>query len=242
MVAGIPASRTCRDLQADFEPLGLTGDTPVTELPVHLREALQVGYESGQQLVAGSLRGGHVPEVNGWQLALHAFDYNLDHFQVGTVDTPQWRIEDPAARLVMRAGAALGGLWGNHAYEAAYLATYVDDLGEQLSGTHEYTLTLDPPPPNDAFWSLTMYDIPDYYLVQNDIERYSIGDRTPGVLMGPDGTITITISRSRPDAADAAANWLPAPAGDFRPILRIYMPEPAVLDGSYRLPAIRRIS
>ena len=31
----------------------------------------------------------------------------------------------------------------------------------------------------DAFWSLTMYDVPDFYLVANPIDRYSIGDRTP---------------------------------------------------------------
>ena len=39
----------------------------------------------------------------------------------------------------------------------------------------------------DAFWSLTMYDVPDFYLVANPIDRYSIGDRTPGLQAGPDG-------------------------------------------------------
>ena len=36
------------------------------------------------------------------------------------------------------------------------------------------------PPPVDAFWSLTMYDAHEFYLVENPLNRYSIGDRTPG--------------------------------------------------------------
>ncbi len=32
----------------------------------------------------------------------------------------------------------------------------------------------------------------------------------------------------------------PAPRGDFRPVLRMYEPSPAVLDQSYVVPAITR--
>ncbi|WP_285115119.1 hypothetical protein [Leifsonia sp. fls2-241-R2A-40a] len=37
------------------------------------------------------------------------------------------------------------------------------------------------------------------------------------------------------------ANWLPAPAGAFRPILRMYMPDAAVLNGSYEIPAMVKV-
>jgi hypothetical protein len=37
------------------------------------------------------------------------------------------------------------------------------------------------------------------------------------------------------------SNWLPTPEGDFRPMIRIYQPREAVLNGSFRLPAIRRV-
>ena len=40
-------------------------------------------------------------------------------------------------------------------------------------------------PPVDAFWSLTMYNVPRFLLVANPIDRYSIGDRTPGLQVGP---------------------------------------------------------
>jgi hypothetical protein len=237
-----PPSGRDRGLQASFGVLGLTGPDPVAGVSDGVADALVEGFEAGRAFVARSLRGGHTPERNGWQLTLHVFDYNLDHFEIGTVDAPQWRIEDPQARLFIRAGAALGGLWGNHAYEAAYLTTYVDDHGEQLTGARTYQLTLDPAPPAGAFWSVTMYDVPHYFLVDNPLRRYSIGDRTPGTVAAPRGGLTITMSHHRPTDPDAVANWLPAPAGDFRPMLRVYMPGPAVLDGSYELPAIRRIA
>ena len=34
---------------------------------------------------------------------------------------------------------------------------------------------------------MTMYDTPDFYLVANPINRYSIGDRTPGSRPHPTG-------------------------------------------------------
>jgi hypothetical protein len=231
-----------RDLaiQDAFAELGLTGDKPIT---THHRSAaaLREGHQRGGAALAQVLKGGHAPEVNGWLINLHAFDYNLDHFGIGTIDAPGWRIEEPMERLVMRAGAALGGLWGNHGYEAAYVSVYVDDAGEQLTGAHRYELTLDPPPPNDAFWSLTMYDVPNYFLVDNPIRRYSIGDRTPGIVTGSTGGVTITISHDEPADATARANWLPAPVGEFRPLLRVYVPGGDVLDGTYEVQPIRRI-
>jgi len=147
---------------------------------------------------------------------------------------------DRTASYTARAVAARVGLWGNHAYEAAYPMVDVDSDGERLTGARSYTLRFDELPPVDAFWSLTMYDTPDYFLVDNPIDRYSVGDRTPGLRYGPDGSLTIAIQHEQPTNEAEPANWLPAPEGEFRPVLRLYQPEPAVLDGSYQIPPIRR--
>lgn len=229
-------------LQAGFAPLGLTGSTPVGELSEDLHDVLRDGFAAGADSVAQSLRGGHVESVNGWQITLHSFDYNLDHFEIGALDEPRWKMADTAERLVIRAGAALGGLWGNNGYEAAYFAVYVDDTGQPLTGEDVYEVTLDPPPPTGAFWSITMYGVPDYFLVANPIDRYSLGDRTPGVVTGAGGSVTITMCRDEPGDVARRANWLPTPAGQFRPILRVYLPGEAILDGTYTLPHVRRIS
>ena len=83
-----------------------------------------------------------------------------------------------------------------------------------------------------------MYDTPDFYLVENPIDRYSIGDRTPGLIRGDDGSLTIRMQRDEPTEPMARANWLPTPPGVFRPILRMYEPADAIFDGGYELPPI----
>ena len=87
-----------------------------------------------------------------------------------------------------------------------------------------------------------MYDLPDFFLVENAIDRYSIGDRTPGLRharrrLADDHHAARRAPRTRP----ARANWLPTPAGAFRPLLRLYEPDTAVFDGRYELPPITRV-
>jgi hypothetical protein len=48
------------------------------------------------------------------------------------------------------------------------------------------------------------------------------------------------MSHDPPADAEARANWLPAPEGQFALIVRAYVPTPAVLDGSYKLPNVVR--
>jgi hypothetical protein len=238
----LPPAERDKPLQESFAPLGVTtaGPSPYVGMPAAEATALADGLERGEATLHRALVSGSSPEVNGWKLVFHAFDYNLDFFEVGAVDDDEFKMQDTELRIVERAAAAIGGLWGNHSYEAAYVLTYVDDHGDQLTGAHTYTLRLRPTPPVDAFWSLTMYSVPDFYLVDNVLGRYSIGDRTQGVVLDDDGALTITISHERPTDPKSAANWLPSPAGDFRPVMRMYEPAPAVLDQSYVLPALTR--
>lgn len=235
-----PAPRD-QPLLAAVAELGLTGDVPVDRLPSALQDRLEAAYTAGVAALDRIEHSGNSPKVNGWTLTLHVFDYNLDYFEVGTVDSDEWKLTDPKIRLAERAASALGGLWGNHGYEAAYVMTYVDADDQQLEGTNTYRLRLSPTPPVGGFWSLTMYDVPNFFLVENAIGRYSIGDRTPGIVADPDGGITITISNTEPSDPGQRANWLPAPAGPFRPVLRMYIPDPAIFDGSYQIPPIERI-
>jgi hypothetical protein len=229
------------ELQASFAPLGLTGTSSVDGLAEEIREVLTESYVAGAEtldkIVTG---GGSSVKVNGWSMTLHVFDFNLDYYEVGALDDPAWKLTDPKIRIAERAGSARGGLWGNHGYEAAYAMTWTDADGQTLTGADEYDLTLSPPPPVGAFWSVTMYSLPDYYLVGNEIDRYSIGDRTSGLVTDDRGGVTIRMSRARPADPDVAANWLPTPEGAFRPILRMYIPDKDILDGTYQPAAITR--
>ena len=232
-----PPSAADQAYQQRFASLGLLDpESRYADCPPDLARALTAGADDAKQKIEAALTsGGLAPVVNRWTLTFHMFDYNLDHLGLGTIDGPAWKVADREASYLARALAARGGLWGNHGYEAAYPATYTDADGDQLDGRHRYTLTFDQDPPVDAFWSITMYDLPDFYLVANPIGRYSIGDRTPGLRRDSDGSLTIMIQHDPP--ADTS-NWLPAPDAPFRPLMRLYQPQPAILDGTYKIPAI----
>ncbi|WP_406058327.1 DUF1214 domain-containing protein [Streptomyces sp. NBC_01077] len=195
------------------------------------------GVFDGSEVERFTTHGGS-PEQNGWRLTYHAFDYNLDFFGIGTERDPRWVLADRSEARTARAGAARAGLWGNHGYEAAYAMTWVDGDGEQLDGTRAYALRFEAMPPVDAFWSITMYSLPDYYLVANSIDRYSIGDRTPGLVYADDGSLTLYLQPQAPADPAHRANWLPTPPGPFRPILRMYEPRAGVFDGTFTVPPI----
>ena len=223
-----------------LEQLGLLHTTsPYTDPDPELAEALQAGAAAGQAMIE-QLAGGSGGPPQGWTDASHYFDYNLDHLELGTVDAPEWRIEDRSKAAVTRAVAARAGLWGNHGYEAAYAPIFTDADGELLDAAHTYEVTFTPAPPVEAFWSLTMYDVPRFYLVDNPIDHYSIGDRSPGLVTGDDGSVTIYLQATSP-GPEREANWLPTPAsGPFRPMLRAYQPGAAMLEGTYPFPPIVR--
>lgn len=238
-----PPSEAEQTVLAKFADLGLTAqESPYLALAADEVATLATGLVAGNSALIEYLKTGDVPIVNGWMLTYHAFDYNIEHFEVGTINAPEFVAPDGPARYVLRAGAALGGLWGNHAYEAAYAAVYVDATGAQLTGAQKYTLTFNPTPPVGAFWSITMYAVPDFFLVANVADRYSVGSETPGLVYNGDGSLTIAISATEPSDPQRRANWLPAPAGEFRPLLRMYEPDSSVVDGRFELPAIERVA
>lgn len=81
----------------------------------------------------------------------------------------------------------------------------------------------------------------DMLFVSNEADRYSIGDTTDGLCHHDDGSLTIYIQHARPDG-DRAANWLPAPNGSFNLTMRYYGPLTPVLDNTYALPSVRRVT
>jgi hypothetical protein len=111
-----------------------------------------------------------------------------------------------------------------------------------LAGTRSYEIRFPagdlPPHGSDGFWSITLYNAAGF-LVANPIDRYSIGNETPGLIRGADGSLTIVMSASRP--IQAGVNWLPAPNGAFSLVLRVYHPMPQVLGGSWSPPVIQTI-
>jgi hypothetical protein len=150
-------------------------------------------------------------------------------------------IGDYGRNWLGRAVIARFALGANTRAETVYPAAVTDSRGRTLRGRFRYRVRFPRGklPPADAFWSLTMYDASGY-LHPNALHRYAIGDRTPGLRRGRDRSLTLRIQHARPGGR-ASANWLPAPAGRFRMILRIYEPRGSVLRGTWRPPPVRRV-
>lgn len=145
-----------------------------------------------------------------------------------------------------RAASALNGLGAPLAAEEVDVSCAVDADRRPLHGGQRYFLTFaaDRLPPARAFWSLSAHEVtPDgkVRLPGDSIGTRAIGDRTAGLVRGTDGSLTLYIQRE-PPADGRATNWLPAPAGPMRLVLRIHQPGEAVIAGSYRVPPVRRNS
>lgn len=195
-----------------FQHLGMSLDgsfTPQTIDPA-IKKGMQRAISSTKDLIAWKVKYRGHKSKNMWNIDLVGGNYGQDY--------------------LARAEGAIQGLVVHNAAEGMYFHTYHDGDGDVLSGDRAYSLTFsaDYLPPVNAFWSLTGYT-DDYNLVENDLQRYSIGDRTAGLKYNADGSLTLRVQATPPK--DGVSNWLPSPAGRmFRLNLRMYMPKPGVLD------------
>jgi hypothetical protein len=118
---------------------------------------------------------------------------------------------------INRALGVFMGIFGNVKEVSVYLSMPTDADGKPLDGSKtSYTLTFtkEQMPPVDYFWSITMYKLPQRWLVENPIKRYSIGSSTPGLRTNDDGSLVIYVGKESPGKAKES-NWLPAPDGPF---------------------------
>lgn len=132
------------------------------------------------------------------------------------------------------------GIYGNTKQEAMYPIYRTDAEGKPLTGSNRYTLHFNKGeyPPVKAFWSLTMYNLPESLLVANPINRYLINSpMLPDMKKDADGGLTLYIQNESP-GKDRESNWLPAPKGPFAAYMRLYWPAEAALDGSWTAPKL----
>ena len=139
-----------------------------------------------------------------------------------------------------RALVAFDGLGANPVSVAIYPTAPTDDSGEILNGTNNYVIHFAPdqlPPVEQyGFWSVTAYGEDDF-LIDNELGRYSINDRSEYVL-GTDGSLDILVQAEAPSDETLVDNWLPVKPEQFHLYLRFYLPTQAALDGSWQAPSI----
>ena len=142
---------------------------------------------------------------------------------------------------VMRAVAALVGLYGNSGTEALYPTYLMESPGVLFDASNNaYTMTFekDKLPPVNSFWSLSMYDGPTQLFIENPLNRYLLNSNSiDDFVFGDDGSLTLYVQKDSPGAA-LEANWLPAPGGTFYCVMRLYGPKEEALSGEWINPPL----
>jgi hypothetical protein len=168
-------------------------------------------------------RGQRFP--TGWDTARYADDIVFDY--------------------AARAAISLVGLLGNDPEEAIYFYTFFDSENAPLDGSESYRMHFEPEDLPEitslGFWSVTMYDGETFLLVDNPIDRYSIGSRH-NLQFNDDGSLDLYIQPEAP-GGELDSNRLPSPEGrPFRVTFRIYSPKPettqSLYDGELALPPL----
>ena len=184
------------------------------------KKGLEAAIAEGQALLRASSQQPMKDVRNGWIFPLGLADYGEDY--------------------LMRASVAFGG-YANRPEETVYAARTVDDAGQLMTGNHRYRIKFPKGalPPVGAFWSITAYDLKTFGLIENAIQRYSIGDRTEGLVFEEDGSLLIDIAHEAPSSK--SNNWLPVGKTPFSLVVRMYEPGAAILNGQYKLPKLEKL-
>jgi hypothetical protein len=199
-----------------------------------------IGLVPGQSFDSTSLDSRwdrRLPQLSFDRIMLHAMSLKRENGWLFTTKTGLYGTD-----YLQRAFITAIGLGANRPQDAIYPTSQRPSLLEAYEGSHNYTLRFEKGrlPPVKGFWSLTMYD-DQMFFVANPINRYSMSLRT-NPKFEPDGSLVIYIQNESP-GADKEANWLPAPKGKFKLMLRLYWPDendPSILDGSWAIPPVKR--
>lgn len=223
-----PTHPTEQDLMARFAKLGIgAGGTFDTQtLSPDIRQAIKAGMS------------------DAWD--------TFNEFKKTQVDTGKRSSADSFGTreflngsYIDRMNAAVLGIYGNSKEEAIYPLYFIDSSGQKLDGAkNRYALRFaaEQLPPVNAFWSLTLYELPSSLLSANSLNRYLINSpMLPDLQRDADGGLTLYIQHESP-GKDKESNWLPAPSGPFFTVVRLYWPKPEALDGRWKAPPLERLN
>ncbi|MFJ8849729.1 DUF1254 domain-containing protein [Streptomyces sp. NPDC102437] len=211
-------------LLRQFAEIGVGPGMDVEAQPEPVKESLIRAAATAVPMLEQQLLSGQWGElINGWRYPPPQIGHFGDDF------------------LRRAAEQSLVGVAINDPEEAVYLAAFTDSADETLTtGRYELRYEAGTLPPVDAFWSLTVYD-EDRNLIPNPIDRYSIGDRTQGLVREADGGLTLYLQPDSPGPG-RDSNWLPTPQqGIWYVALRMYLPRPEVIDARWHCPPITRV-
>jgi hypothetical protein len=118
-----------------------------------------------------------------------------------------------------------------------YLMSIKDKDGKDFDGASNYRLTVPPNAPVKQYWSATVYDRATHALIR-DVPRASRASHNSQ--KNADGSVDIYFGPKAPEGKES--NWVPTSAkGHFEVLFRLYGPEKALFDKTWKLPDIEKV-
>jgi hypothetical protein len=121
-----------------------------------------------------------------------------------------------------------------------YLAPIADNQGRPLEAGKTYKVRVPKDLPAKQFWSLTMYDRKTWAFVNNPLDRAGLGSLNMGQMKAnADGSVDLYIGPKAP--AGLESNWIPTMGKEPYLWLRLYGPEEAFLNKSFKMPDLEQV-
>jgi hypothetical protein len=120
---------------------------------------------------------------------------------------------------------------------AVYLAPITDSAGQPLQAGKSYKLKVPKEIPAKQFWSLTVYERATWAFIQNPLDRASLGSFNKDTMkMNADGSVDLYVGPNAP--AGLESNWIPTMSKEPYIWLRLYGPEEAFWNKTFKMPDI----
>jgi len=121
----------------------------------------------------------------------------------------------------------------------SYLMTIKDKEDNSFDGKSTYRLHVSPHAPVKQYWSATVYDRATHAFIRNQ-SRLGRSSQSPGLIKNEDGSVDIYFGPKVP--AGKEPHWVPTSAdGQFEVLFRLYGPEKAYFDKTWKLGDIEKI-
>ena len=141
-----------------------------------------------------------------------------------------------------RAFIAYFGLGALTSDDAVYPSAVLDGDGKVLDGAQKYIMHFEKdgvPPSHVGVWSISPYR--ENFYVRNPMERYGLLSGMP-LKFNADGSLDVYIQAKSPgtgQGGELAADC--PPSGPFNLTIRAYQPKKEILDGTYKLPPVKKV-
>jgi hypothetical protein len=121
-----------------------------------------------------------------------------------------------------------------------YLLAGADSEGQPLEAAKTYKLHVPKDMPVGQFWALIVYDQATYAFIYSPLSRVGLSSRDkPSMKLNDDGSVDLYFGPKAPGGLES--NWIPTQGHVPCPITRLYGPEEAFWNKTFKLPDVELV-